>query len=41
MALAINDGFSVGAGVPIEERLYLTKQQMININENIMLIIKI
>ena len=36
MALAINDGFSVGAGVPIEERLYLTKQQMININENIM-----
>lgn len=36
MAITINSNFSVGAALPIDDRLVLTKQQMIDINENVM-----
>ena len=36
MAIKVNAGFSVGAGVPIDERLVLTKAEMLAINESTM-----
>lgn len=36
MAININSNFSVGAALPIDERLVLSKSQMLSINENIM-----
>lgn len=36
MGININSGFSVGAPVPIDERLVMTKEQMLNANDNIM-----
>lgn len=36
MAIKVNAGFAVGAGVPIDERLVLTKAEMLAINENTM-----
>ena len=36
MAIEVNAGFAVGAGVPIDERLVLTKAEMLAINENTM-----
>lgn len=36
MAIKVNAGFAVGAGVPIDERLVLTKAEMLAINESTM-----
>ena len=36
MAINVNAGFAVGAGVPIDERLVLTQAEMLAINENTM-----
>lgn len=35
MAISINTGFSLGAAVPIDTRAYLTKAEMLTIDENI------
>ena len=35
MAININTGFHVGAALPIDDRAYLTKAQMLAVDENI------
>ena len=35
-AININAGFELGSKQPLDSRQYLTKEQMLNINENIM-----
>lgn len=35
MAISINTGFSLGAAVPIDTRAYLTKAEMLTVDENI------
>lgn len=35
MSININSGFALGAATPIDDRLVLTKEQMLNIDENV------
>ena len=36
MALQINDSFQINSAVPIDVRLVLTKNEMLNVDENLM-----
>ena len=36
MAIPVNTGFNVGAPISIDQRLVLTKSEMLNIDDNIM-----
>ena len=36
MSIEINTGFKIGSSSPIDNRQYLNKQDMLNINDNIM-----